>query len=316
MRFTVRAPASTANLGPGFDTLGLALARHDVVEFETAEFEAAESGVDIAVFDAGAGDMRRVPTGPRHLVVRALHAACARLGTTPPGLRMRCHNAIPHSRGLGSSAAAIVTGIAAAYTLADRALDAEALQLAAEFEGHADNVAACLYGGFVVAWSAGDRFHAEPMTPHEAIRPVVAVPSTQSSTHETRGLLPERIPLPDAVFAGSRTALAVHAVTRRPDLLLDATEDRLHQDYRRPAYPDTMRLVDDLRGRGIAAAVSGAGPTVLALPYGQPQAGPPRDEADRGVLGPAGILPADLDVDGYDVTELAIDLDGVRVTRD
>ncbi|MCR3721570.1 MULTISPECIES: homoserine kinase [Prauserella salsuginis group] len=295
MRFTVRAPASTANLGPGFDTFGLSLALHDVVEFETAE-----SGVDIEVLDAGAGDMSRVPRTGRHLVLRALRSACHRLGTTPPGLRLRCHNAIPHSRGLGSSAAAIVTGVVAAYTLADRELDAEALHLAAEFEGHADNVAASLYGGFVVAWESGEWYRAERLTPHEAIRPVVAVPPTQSSTHQTRGLLPEQVPLADAVFTGGRTALAVHAMTSRPDLLLEATDDRLHQGYRRPAYPDTMRLVDELRSHGIAAAVSGAGPTVLALPFGE-RAG-------------AGIIPPDVDVDGFDILEPAIDLDGAQVS--
>lgn len=296
MRFTVRVPASTANLGPGFDTFGLSLALHDVVEFETAG-----SGVDIEVLDAGAGDMGRVPRTGRHLVVRALRAACSRLGTTPPGLRLRCHNAIPHSRGLGSSAAAIVTGIVAAYTLAERELDADALHLAADFEGHADNVAASLYGGFVVAWESGGRFHAERLTPHEAIRPVVAVPPTQSSTHQTRGLLPDEVPLADAVFTGGRTALAVHAMTSRPDLLLEATDDRLHQGYRRPAYPATMRLVDELRSRGVAAAVSGAGPTVLALPYGD--------------TGGRGIIPPDVDVDGYDILEPAIDLDGVQVAE-
>ncbi|GAA1232587.1 homoserine kinase [Prauserella halophila] len=294
MKFTVRVPASTANLGPGFDTFGLSLALHDVVEFETTE-----SGVDIEVLDAGAGDMRRVPRTGRHLIMRALRAACGRLGTSPPGLRVRCHNAIPHSRGLGSSAAAIVTGIAAAYTLAGRELDADALHLAADFEGHADNVAASLYGGFVVAWESEGGFRAERLTPHHAIRPVVAVPSTQSSTHETRGLIPEQVPLADAVFTGGRTALAVHAMTSRPDLLLDATGDRLHQDYRRPAYPATMRLVDELRSRGIAAAVSGAGPTVLALPYGE-QSG-------------AGIVPPDVDVDGYEILAPAIDLDGVQI---
>lgn len=295
MRFTVRVPASTANLGPGFDTFGLALALHDIVEFETTR-----SGVDIDVVDAGAGDMSRVPRTGRHLVVRALRAACERLGTTPPGLRLRCHNAIPHSRGLGSSAAAIVTGIVGAYTIAGRELDADALDLAADFEGHADNVAASLYGGFVVAWESGGRFRAERLTPHEAIRPVVAVPPTQSSTHQLRGLLPEQVPLTDAVFTGGRTALAVCAMTSRPDLLLEATDDRLHQGYRRSAYPAAMRMVEELRSRGIAAAVSGAGPTVLALPFGE-QAG-------------AGIFPQDIDVDGYDILEPAIDLDGVKVS--
>lgn len=312
MRFTVRVPASTANLGPGFDTFGLALAIHDVLEVQTTE-----SGVDIEVIDAGAGDMSRVPRTGRHLVLRALRAACRRLGTTPPGLRLRCHNAIPHSRGLGSSAAAIVAGIAAAYTLAGRELDADALHLAADFEGHADNVAASLYGGFVVAWQSGGRFRAERLTPHEAIRPVVAVPPTQSSTHRTRGLLPEQVPLADAAFTGGRTALAVHAMTNRPDLLLEATDDRLHQGYRRPAYPGTMRLVEELRSAGVAAAVSGAGPTVLALPVGRHSAvesqavGSQAVERDAG--GGTGIIPPHIDVDGFDVLEPAIDLDGVQV---
>ncbi|MEU6642073.1 homoserine kinase [Saccharomonospora sp. NPDC046836] len=290
MKLTVTVPASTANLGPGFDAFGLALGLHDVVEVEVTD-----SGLKVEVIDAGGGDMADVPTDERHLVVRALRRACRHLGIEVPGLHLRCHNAIPHSRGLGSSAAAAVAGIAAGYALAGQPTDETALQLAAEFEGHADNAAASLFGGFVIAWGVGERFHAERLEPHAAIRPVVAVPAQRSSTHETRGLLPERVPLTDAAFSAGRAALAVHAVTSRPELLLTATEDRLHQDYRAPAYPDTMRLVRALREHGVAATVSGAGPTVLALTT-------------------TGILPPEVDVAPFEVTELPVDLTGVNVT--
>ncbi|MFC4004875.1 homoserine kinase [Prauserella oleivorans] len=290
MRLTVRVPASTANLGPGFDSFGLALALHDVIELEVTP-----SGLEVEVIDAGAGEMKGVPTDGTHLIVRALRRACRVLDVDLPGVRLRCHNAIPHSRGLGSSAAAVVAGIAAGYALAGRAIDDLALQLAAEFEGHADNAAASLFGGFVVAWNSGGRFHAERLEPHAAIRPVVAIPSTRSSTREARGLLPERVPLADAAFSVSRAALGVYAMTERPELLFTATDDRLHQAYRAPAYPDTARLVRTLREHGVAAAVSGAGPTVLALTT-------------------TGILPEDVGVEGFDVTELAIDPTGVHIT--
>ncbi|MFF5987901.1 homoserine kinase [Prauserella flavalba] len=289
MRLRVTVPASTANIGSGFDTFGMALGLYDVVEVDVTE-----SGLKVEVIDAGAGDMSGVPTDENHLVVRALRTACRHLDVHVPGLHLRCHNAIPHSRGLGSSAAAAVAGIAAGYALAGKALDDTALQLAAGFEGHADNAAASLSGGFVIAWQADDRFHAERLEPHSAIRPVVAVPATRSSTKETRGLLPDSVPLADAAFSAGRTALAVHAITARPELLLAATDDRLHQGYRAPAYPATARLVRELRERGVAAAVSGAGPTVLALTT-------------------TGILPQGVGVDEFDVSELAVDLTGVQV---
>ncbi|MGW4590351.1 homoserine kinase [Amycolatopsis thermoflava] len=286
----VTVPASSANLGPGFDALGLALALHDVVEVQVTD-----AGLKVEVFDAGAGGVEDVPTDETHLVVRALRRACEHLGVTPPGLHLRCFNKIPHARGLGSSAAAVVSGIAAGYALAERPLDGDAVQLAAEFEGHADNAAASLLGGFVLAWCEKGRFHAERLTPHPSIRPVVAVPSVKSSTEATRGLLPEKVPHADAAFSAGRAALAVHALTSDPSLLLPATEDRLHQDYRAPAYPATGRLVHGLRAAGVAATVSGAGPTVLALTVD-------------------GIIPASVDVAGFEVIELPVDQTGVQVT--
>ncbi|GAA1972224.1 homoserine kinase [Amycolatopsis minnesotensis] len=287
--YRVTVPASTANLGPGFDALGMALGLHDVVEVT-----AIDHGLKIEVVDAGAGGVADVPTDESHLVARAIRRACAHWDVRPPGLHLRCRNAIPHARGLGSSAAAVVSGVAAGYALAGRPLDADALQLAAEFEGHADNAAASLLGGLVIAWSEHGRFRAERLEPHPGIRPVLAIPELRSSTDATRGLLPGAVPHADAAFTAGRAALAVHALTARPDLLLAATEDRLHQHYRAPALPESVALVDALRDNGIAAAVSGAGPTVLALTVD-------------------GRLPERADTRGFSLAELAIDLGGVKV---
>lgn len=283
----VRVPASTANLGSGFDALGLALAIYDELDIAVTG-----AGVHVEVSGEGAG---QVPADESHLVVRALRAACAALRFALPGVDLRCRNAIPHARGLGSSAAAIVAGIAAGYRLAGKELDEHALQLAAEFEGHADNAAASLFGGLVLAWAeAGPRFRAVRLEPHPGLRPVVLVPEARSATSVTRGLLPERVPHVDAAFAAGRCALAVQALTARPDLLLAATEDRLHQDYRERAWPDTMRIVRELRENGVAATVSGAGPTVFAATVD-------------------GRLPAGVDVSGFAVRELQVDRVGVVV---
>lgn len=290
--FRVSVPASTANLGPGFDALGMALGLHEVVEVSTRA-----DGLLVEVLDAGAGDVSGLPTDETHLVVRAIRRACEYLGAQPSGLHLRCHNVIPHARGLGSSAAAVVAGIAAGYALAGKEIDEAALGLAVEFEGHADNAAASLLGGVVLAWHENDSdWRATRIDPHPSIRPVVAVPEQKSSTEATRGLLPEVIPHVDAAFSAGRAALGLHALTRDPSLLLPGTEDRLHQSYRAPAYPGTSRLIAALREHGVAATVSGAGPTVLALTTD-------------------GVLPADVDVTGFTVTELAIDTDGVRVTQ-
>jgi homoserine kinase len=274
----VRVPGSSANLGPGFDSLGLALALYDEIEASVAD-----DGVTVEVDGEGAG---QVPCDEAHLVVRAMRITWNLVGDAPPGLRLRCSNAVPHSRGLGSSAAAAVAGAVAAVALAGRDVDLERdviLQVTAGMEGHADNAAASLLGGFVVAWetagNTAERFHAVRLDVHPGIHPVAFVPELESSTATTRGLLPDRVPLVDAAFTGSRTALSVLAFTSRPELLMAATEDRLHQGYRRPAYPESADLVDALRARGVPATISGAGPTVLALttdgnvPDGLPHAG-------------------------------------------
>lgn len=289
----VRVPASSANLGPGFDSLGLALGLYDEIEVC-----AVPEGVGVEVLGEGAG---QVPCDDRHLVVRAMRTAWNITGDAPGGLRLRCRNAIPHSRGLGSSAAAAVAGAVAAVVLAGRDVELERdllLQVTAGMEGHADNAAASLLGGFVIAWetagSTAGRFHAVRLDAHPGIRPVVLVAGVESSTSTTRGLLPDRVPLADAAFTGSRTALAVLAFTQRPELLLPATEDRLHQGYRRPAYPESADLVDALRAHGVPATISGAGPTVLAL------------TAD-------GTLPAGLDLHGFSTLPLPVDTSGAQV---
>ncbi|MGI5207115.1 homoserine kinase [Spirillospora sp. CA-108201] len=264
----VRTPATSANLGPGFDSLGLALALYDDVEVE-----ATDGGLSIEVDGEGAEVADR---GERHLIVRVLRRTFDVLddlaGTgpaRPDGLRLRCRNRIPHSRGLGSSSAAIVAGIVAARALhpgGKRLDDAGALRLATEIEGHPDNVAPCLAGGLTVAWTApgGPR---SVRLESQVTRVVALVPEQRLATERARGLLPETVPHGDAAANAGRAALLVAALTGGLDagILLDATEDRLHQDYRAPAMPESAALVARLRDAGVPAVISGAGPTVLAF---------------------------------------------------
>jgi homoserine kinase len=258
----VRVPATSANLGPGFDTLGLALTLHDDVVVRVTD----EPGLSVDVAGMGAATVAR---NGRHLVVKAMRATFKVLGAAPRGLELVAANHIPHGRGLGSSAGAIVAGVVAARALVvggtERLDDAAALALAASLEGHADNVAACLLGGATIAWTdeGGARALAVPV--HPSIAPVVFVPGASSSTKAARRLLPLQVPLADAVLNSSRSALLVEALRASPELLLPATEDRLHQSYRAAAMPRTARLVELLRADGIPAVVSGAGPSVLAL---------------------------------------------------
>jgi homoserine kinase len=257
----VRVPATSANLGPGFDSLGLALGLYDDVAAE-----ATAGGVRVTVTGEGAGEL---PEGDRHLVVIAMRAAFDVLGAQPPGLALECVNRIPQARGLGSSSAAIVAGVLLARALVDdgaaRLDDAAALRLAAEIEGHPDNVAPCLLGGFTVAWTEPAGARAVSLAVAEAVRPTVFVPGERGLTATARAALPATVPHADAALTAGRAALLVHALTADPALLLPATVDRLHQDYRAEGMPGTAALVAALREAGVAAVVSGAGPTVLAL---------------------------------------------------
>ncbi|MCT2279961.1 homoserine kinase [Micromonospora chalcea] len=257
----VRVPATSANLGPGFDALGLALGRHDDV---TAEVTGG--GVQVTVTGEGAGEL---PADERHLIVTAMRATFDVLGAQPAGLALECENRIPQARGLGSSSAAIVAGVLAARALVaggeQRMDDDAALRLAAELEGHPDNVAPCLLGGFTIAWTepGGARAVSLPVAP--AVRPTVFVPAERGLTSVARAALPATVPHADAALNAGRAALLVHALTTDPALLLPATVDRLHQEQRAPGMPATAALVGALRAADVAAVVSGAGPTVLAL---------------------------------------------------
>lgn len=268
---TARVPASSANLGPGFDCLAVALDLWDEVTVRTVE-----CGSTVDVQGEGAGE---VPRDCSHLVVRAVRSGLQLAGLSAEeaaaqGIEVLCRNAIPHSRGLGSSASAVVAGLAAARELVGVAISDEALvQRAAEFEGHPDNASASVLGGAVVSWTAqrhdgSSRYRAVSLAVHPDIIPVALVPAEQSSTALTRRMLPLHVPHRDAAFNASRSALAVLALTQRPDLLLDATEDRLHQAQRAPAMPATASWIARLRAAGVAAAISGAGPTVLAFTVG------------------------------------------------
>jgi homoserine kinase len=259
---TVAAPATSANLGPGFDVFGLALGLEDEVTAEVAP-----DGYLVDVSGEGAGE---VPADESHLVVATMLTTFDRMAVAaPPGLRLSCVNRIPHARGLGSSSAAIVAGILLARALSNSPFsDDSVLALAAELEGHPDNVAPCLLGGFTIAWTDAAGAHAVGLAPSEQVKPVVYVPAVRGFTAQARKALPAEVPHADAVFNAARAALLVYSLTMAPDLLLAATDDRLHQPYRAPSMPETATLVAALRGAGIPAFVSGAGPSVLALTGG------------------------------------------------
>jgi homoserine kinase len=257
----VTVPATSANLGPCFDALGLALGLRDELVGEVTG-----SGLDVEVRGVGADD---VPRDESNLVLRAMRAAFAAMDVSPPGIRLSCNNEIPHARGLGSSAAAIVGGAALARALVvdgETLLDDDSLfRLAAGIEGHPDNVAAALLGGFVISGKEGANFYALPSAVDARIGVVVFVPPDPVSTETARGLLPDQVTHADAAADAGRTALLVAALAQRPEHLFLATRDFLHQDFRREAMPDSLALVDSLRQDGVAATVSGAGPTVLAF---------------------------------------------------
>ncbi len=257
----VDVPATSANLGPGFDALGLALELRDEL---TASVTG--SGLSVEVSGEGAGSLA---VDDSHLVVRAMRTTFEALGVAVPGLHLVCRNAVPQARGLGSSAAAIVGGVHLARALvaggSEQLSELEAFRLAARLEGHPDNVAAACLGGLTVSGRTDDGFFATRAEVSAALRAVVFVPPTSLSTAVARGLLPDAVPHADAAANAGRAALLMAALAGQPSFLLTATDDLLHQPYRRPAMPESFTLVDSLRAAGHAAVVSGAGPTVLVL---------------------------------------------------
>jgi homoserine kinase len=257
---TLAVPATSANLGPGFDCLGLALDLHD-----TLTAEVIDAGLELDIVGEGADSL---PRDERHLVVKAMRTAFAILGVTPPGLRLHCENRVPQSRGLGSSSAAIVGGIALANALVAEELrfdEGVALGLANGLEGHPDNVAPALLGGFVICGQAADEVWATPAPVDPSITAVAFVPPTGVSTEAARGLLPAQVGHAVAAANTGRAALLVAALGGEVDRLLRATEDFLHQEFRSSAMPESYALVQRLRGDGLPAFISGAGPTVLVL---------------------------------------------------
>lgn len=288
----VHTPASSANLGPGFDSVGLALGVWDQLDVTVVP----EPGLRIEVTGSGAAG---VPRDESHLVYRSMVRGLRDLGVAvPAGLLVQTVNAVPHGRGMGSSATAIVSGVAAAQGLSAVAaashggrsggagdvvdIDLDAVNsLASELEGHPDNASATVFGGMTLSWSAQDDLPATAaafdtqvvarhtvtvrLPLHPDLTAVVFVPEMTLATHTARALLPERVLLRDAARNSARAALLVEAATRTPELLLPATHDWLHQEARRPSYAASMDLVDRLRAAGHAATISGAGPSVLVL---------------------------------------------------
>jgi homoserine kinase len=258
MRLTVRAPATVANLGSGFDCLGLAL--------DLAGEFVADTGVEPAVVVQGEG-ADELPRDATNLVFRTIAFLAREVGGRLPPFRLTCVNRIPLQRGLGSSAAAVVAGL----LLGDRLLGSNLppdrlLELGVDVEGHADNVAACLRGGLVLAYLSEAGWRAARLEPHPDLRPVILIPEAERlATEDARRVLPQRVPFADAAFNLSRAALAVVALTQRPELLPPALEDRLHQGYRLPLIPAARALFQDLRDAGIPACVAGSGPSLLAF---------------------------------------------------
>lgn len=300
---TVTVPATSANLGPGYDSLGLALDLRDELTGEVVP----GGKLEVTVEGAGEGT---VPLDESHLVVRSMRAAFEIIGKQPAGLRLHCRNRIPHARGLGSSSAAIIGGLVLARALVaggELILDDDTLfQKAAEIEGHPDNVAPAFHGGFTIAGEddapptgGGRHCFAVRTAVDPRVSVVVFVPATGVETKAARGLLPETVPHSDAAADAGRTALLVAALSDAPEHLHRATRDFLHQEYRRPAMPESLALVDELRADGVAAIVSGAGPTVLAFSNGV-------ESAETAKL--TARCPA-----GWACHALSVDMDGVRI---
>jgi homoserine kinase len=301
-RVTVRVPATSANLGPGYDSLGLALALHDTLTVESLE-------TDELVFELSGEGADTLPRDASHLVVRAMEAAFVRLGYKHGGLRITAQNVNPHGRGLGSSASAVVAAVSAANALVpeakQRGLD-WILQLTSEMEGHPDNVAPAIFGGLALSWQDSDRYSSTCATVAASVIPIVAVPDFELSTEAARALLPASVGHHAAAMNSGRAALLIHALTQKPEFLLAGTEDYLHQSYRAEAMRPSAALIRALRGAGHAAVVSGAGPTVLVLANGEA-------EAAEVLTFIESFTSSNTPGVGWRVLKLAVDVEGAKV---
>lgn len=265
-RVAVEVPATSANLGAGYDCLGMALELTNRVGLEVRSW--GRGAIELSVEGEGAGEL---PADSRNRFVQGVEAAIREArGEVPEGASWRIEmvNRIPLARGLGSSAAATVGGLLAANSLLGDALStADLLRLATGIEGHPDNAAAALLGGFVVSAVIGDSVEAIRFDVPRGIRAVVFIPDLRLATAEMRKVLPAKVPREDAVANLGRVALGVAGIaTGRRDILKILTEDRLHEPYRAARYPQLPRMVADARAAGaIGACLSGAGSAIVAF---------------------------------------------------
>lgn len=299
----IQVPATSANLGPGFDCLGLALAIHDHLIAVVTE----DPGVRVDVEGEGAAAL---PCDDTHLVVRAAAMGFQAMNVPMPGLLVKCANTIPQGRGLGSSAAAIIAGLEISRGLVEDGAtvlpDSAVLDLATQMEGHPDNVAAALLGGFTTAWiETADHAGVLVRPVHPSIQPIVAIPPAPLATSQARQLLAESVTREAAVFNIGRAAALTHALSIDPSLLFSATEDRLHQDARAGVYPASHALMSALRGHGLAAVISGAGPAVLVLSDAP-------EEAARIIASVSGSLGGSATREEWQIHPVAVDAKGVR----
>ncbi|WP_285242415.1 homoserine kinase [Pseudarthrobacter sp. fls2-241-R2A-127] len=301
-RVTVRVPATSANLGPGYDSLGLALALHDTLTVESLD-------TDELLFELHGEGAETLPRDASHLVIRAMDAAFGRLGYRHGGLKVTAQNVNPHGRGLGSSASAVVAAVSAANAMVpagSRRGKDWILQLTSEIEGHPDNVAPAIFGGLALSWQDSEQYSSTSATVAGDVIPVVAVPDFELSTEAARALLPVSVGHHAAAMNSGRAALLIHALTQKPEYLLPGTEDYLHQSYRAEAMRPSAALIGALRKSGFAAVVSGAGPTVLVLANGAAQAG----DAVAFIESFTANNTPDI---GWRVLKLAVDVEGAKV---
>ena len=257
----VRIPATTANCGPGFDTLGIACTLYNEV---VLELDGPKESVQLSLTGDGADTL---PTNDRNLVLRSVRMVLERANAYDSGIRLSMHNVVPLSRGLGSSSAAIIGGLVAANTMLGTPFTKpELLDMATKIEGHPDNVAPALYGGFTVSVVQGERVVCLQLPIPETLQLVVCIPDFRLSTHKARQAIPTTIPHQDAVFNVSRTALLVGALaTGRTEYLSDALDDRLHQPYRAPLIPGmTEVFAAGIKAGALGVTMSGAGPSLMA----------------------------------------------------